>query len=329
MLETLPGEVAAAVDASPDRHMALPVLDDNDGIGCLIALRAGEMSVNVTVADLVDLLAARVVLDSKNQEVGTDATLSIVYRGRTSKWSLLYTDRRSPGDAVARLEMWLLARAHVLERHGVQVTIDRARSWPKPTNVEMQRSAYIVGLSLPEENFGTSPMDEAMAAFSTGNIAGAIEQFTWMAEHKAADNMWNNIAYCNMLLGDYAGAGRQFERMKFLRSDESWPIYKHNRALLACLTDNRQGAHRMLKEAIDWIREAGTKFQPRSALCMLLLARDGKGVTSKDKLPIDAAIFLNLFILGGISMEDLVTELSRRYPDEWDVWVAWVRGVGQ
>jgi hypothetical protein len=74
-----------------------------------------------------------------------------------------------------------------------------------------------------------------------------------------------------------------------------------------------------LREALDWIRDAGLSYDPRHVICMLVI--DGERATSNLNLPVDASILLNLYKMGDLTEEELRAELMSRYPSESEEWL--------
>ena len=168
--------------------------------------------------------------------------------------------------------------------------------------------------------------DRAFAEFKAGNVEGAAELFRYVVSSKTSDRhtdeLRNSLAYCLILRARYEEASAQFDLMEFPRGGNSWPIWQHNRALLHFLTGGVDRGREELREALNWSPAPGSEYDPRDVLCMLLL-NDRGWVVSRDDLPVDAAILLNLRLMNGITGEELATEMSRRYPAEWEDWIGW------
>jgi hypothetical protein len=322
MAEEIPLQVVLALTAGTNSTMPFPIIEDSDGVESLHALRRGERPVKIGLSGMVELILAWSGIDKDNPDAGGDATLTVMYVGKKQRWRVFHATTVTPEVTLERLGSWLTTREKVLERHGIRVTVEGSRSWAPPNTAEMQRLAFISSVDLGAEEFGRSLPTEALATFSAGDIAGALELFSWMIEHRPTEPVLNNIAYCQMLLGNYQEAQKQFAKMSFRRSDPSWPIWQHNRALLTFLTGDKKEAQLMLRQALDWTRETRSDFDPRDVFCMLLLQPGGTGVVSRDKLPIDAAILLNMLVLNALSAEEATAELAKRYPDEYRAWLA-------
>jgi len=317
----IPVLVLVALAAGSNATVPFPAGDDSDGVESLAALRRGASPVKIGVSGMVELLVAVSGHEKDREHITGDATVTLTYGGKKQSWRVFYSSPTTSEAILERLASWLTTREKVLERHGIRVTVEGARIWESPNAAEMQRLAYISELGLPEDDFGKSLAEEALTKFSSGDIDGTVELFSWMLEHRPIDGARNNIAYCEMLRGNHEEAKNQFAKMSFQRSDSSWPIWQHNYALLKFLMGDQEEARRMLQQALDWTKEPRTDFDPRGAFCMLLLQPGGRRVVSQEKLPIDAAILLNMLAVNALSPEQVTSELAKRYPDEYKGWL--------
>lgn len=164
---------------------------------------------------------------------------------------------------------------------------------------------------------------QAIKAFLSGNVESAADFFRSavlvVGVSEPDDDLRNNFAYVLIIREQYDEASAQFAAMNWSRHDLDWPLYKHNQGLLAFLTGDASTGIVYLREALDWIRDAGFGYDPREAICMLVI--EGEVTTSNQDLPIDAAILVNLYKMGDLAEKDLRTELLFRYPKEFEVWM--------
>lgn len=68
--------------------------------------------------------------------------------------------------------------------------------------------------------------------------------------------------------------------------------------------------------------DANAKFNPSTALYVLVLEKSRNGATAESDMPIDAAILINLAIVGDISKHPLIERLSKMYPDKHSLWLS-------
>lgn len=168
----------------------------------------------------------------------------------------------------------------------------------------------------------------AFHKFRSGDVQGAAEIFELMLSPKSpdiinSDNIRNNLAYCFTLLHRYEEAAEQFELMLFPKGSHDWPLLTHNQGVLAFLMGDVKKGREKLRASLKWIAVTCGSYQAGDVECMLLL-KDGPGVTSYDKLPIDAAILLNLHFMGEATREELTAELARRYRVDYEKWLSYM-----
>jgi hypothetical protein len=187
----------------------------------------------------------------------------------------------------------------------------------------MRKLAHIAEFPLPAEHFGGSLMRQALDSFEGGDVEAALTKFEWMLRHHPTDEVRNNIAYCKAVQGRYDEAVEQLKQMRMSRDDPSWPIWQHNRGVLAFVTGDADAGRSSLMEARAWILTADPTYDRRWALCMLLLGPAGQ-VVSRTGLPVDAAILLNLYVMNGLTRDEMRRELGQRYPDEVGAWLEWI-----
>lgn len=164
---------------------------------------------------------------------------------------------------------------------------------------------------------------KAVGEFFSNNVERSAElfRFAMSAEvsSEPSNDMRNNFAYVLILLKQYEEAAEQFAAMNYSIRDIGWPLYTHNQGVEAYFSGEIDAAKVRLREALAWIRDAGISYDPRNIFCMLVI--DGDLATSNRGLPVDAAILLNLYKMGDLKEEELRTELTSRYPKEFEEWL--------
>jgi hypothetical protein len=94
--------------------------------------------------------------------------------------------------------------------------------------------------------------------------------------------------------------------------------------VLSHLRGEGETAEKRLREALSWIEHRRAAYDCRSVICMMLLESSSRSVSSRDGLPVDAAILLNLCATGSISPDDARHRLSELYPQEYQTWLTWL-----
>lgn len=160
-----------------------------------------------------------------------------------------------------------------------------------------------------------------MDRFSAGDITGASDKFERIVElFPDDDNTRNNVLFCSLLLKRYDKAAEHASSINFSEYLTEKPLWQNNRALLSYLTGELDTGLRQLRMALSWINEAGSNFNPHDVYAILLLDKR-EGVSSFQGIPIDAAILINLYLMKGDTLENLLSELSKRYPSEYEDWL--------
>jgi len=163
-----------------------------------------------------------------------------------------------------------------------------------------------------------SLVNKAMREFNASNISGSIEIFRQMSQMLEDDDYKNNLAYCLILNGQYDDAASQFELMDLSFSINA-PLYRHNRALLFFLVGDDAKGIDQVREALSMLK-LNPEYDPREVACMLVLL-SVRNVHSVPGIPMDAAALINLFMMGGLTKDEMITEMLRRYPFEGEQWI--------
>lgn len=163
-----------------------------------------------------------------------------------------------------------------------------------------------------------SLMDRAMREFNAGNMSGAIEIFRQTSQILTDDDSKNNLAYCLILDGQYEDAASQYKLIDLSFSTNA-PLYRHNRAVLFSLMGNDTKAVQEVREALSMMK-LNPEYDPREVACMLVL--ESGNVRSVPGIPMDAAALVNLFMMGELTKDEMVTEMFVRYPYEGEQWIA-------
>lgn len=194
---------------------------------------------------------------------------------------------------------------------------------PHTAVVELLISKLYDETSAVKEAARKALSSQAINTFLSGDVTKAADLFeaavSVESTSELSDELRNNYAYVLILLKQYEEAATQFASMTFSIRDSDWPLLRHNYGLVAYFMGDVDKATSSLREALDWIRDADLGYDPRHAICMLVI--DGEVATSHRDLPVDAAILLNLYKMGDLKEEELRAELSLRYPTEAEGWL--------
>ena len=150
--------------------------------------------------------------------------------------------------------------------------------------------------------------------FFSGDITGAIEIFEVVIQDSEDLDIRNNLAYCLIASGKTQEALLHVRKAK----ENPTPLRLHNWAVAEALNGDFDAAQRILQDA--W------QMQERSVdevevVCMLLLSRDRITATSVKDIPLIAAIWINMLILGCAGLEETTKRLAERYPEKYSEWL--------
>jgi hypothetical protein len=288
--------------------------EDIDAVASLEMLRSGQLPKQVRLARLLGerTLAAR----AKGSSVVTDLVVGLASRGYEAVWQSTVFDPSQRVKLDGEWAEWIADRKPVLESHGISITFASTRQWHPATDAEIQQLAFI-GPSPLDEEFGPSLLAQAFDAFGKGRLDEAVARFEWMVNARPEDFLRNDLAYCLMLQGRFKEAKDQFDRMQFSRKEPSWPLWSHNRAVLAALTDDKAASISLLEKAIA----AHLRAPDRDIICMLLLRPDQRGVVSVDDIAAGAAMTCNLLTVAGSTEADIESELLQKWGEPARAWL--------
>jgi hypothetical protein len=91
------------------------------------------------------------------------------------------------------------------------------------------------------------------------------------------------------------------------------------------LKESRSLTRECFTHALDWISRSREKYNPGKVFYVLVLNKTREKAVSVSGVPVDAALNINLWLVGGITKEDLESRLAALYPErhhEWDTLIA-------
>jgi len=240
---------------------------------------------------------------------------------------MLFTSGESNDAIISMTKRWIAAKGAVLESHRISIEIVGVYEWDLPTDEEVQQLAYLEQAGFPREMFGDGLRERALSAFMAGDVEGAERRFSWMAEHRA-DDILNDLAYCEMMLGKFGEAEAHLKPLRDSRLKRDEPLLcEHNYGLALYLMGQREEARAIMKNVRAGLYDGMGKRNFGDVLCMLTLEEKGARVESRNGLPIDAAVLINSSVMGDVAPEAAKSELADRYPKEHAGWLGWI-GAG-
>ena len=143
-----------------------------------------------------------------------------------------------------------------------------------------------------------------------------------MLSDKESHEARNNLAFCQILTGDIPNG---FENARKVSESQYEPLYEMNKGIAEFLLGKVDESKKSLKNALQRLRSSEGGFEAKVA-CVLVLEAEGKGVSSNEDLPIDAAIVINLWRIGDLSRDELEVDLTKFYPGKVQSWMDGIIG---
>ena len=210
----------------------------------------------------------------------------------------------------------------LLRRGKASVEVGEVEKWTIPTAEEFQWLVYISEApALPEEYFGPSIMERAIRKFDEGSVAAAAELFRRLSWHRESPSMRNNYAYCLLVMGEHDLAGSVLEQIP---AKDATYMVRHNVAVQEILSGSVQSGVARLELLWKEVQEERSR-EKLDAYSMLTLDSPRDSVMSRTGLPVDAAVILNLVIVGKMEDADAVAALEKEYPDKYATWMGWAK----
>ena len=307
-----------ATDAVAIRTPALA--NDVDAVTALDRLRRGGRVAEVAAGDVYPVV--QVVIEGASQKLSAvaDVQLTVGVGGSSTVLGLSYLVRVDGPQVRAKVESWIESHRDLLQRHNTSLQVTDLEEWTLPSLEELQWLVYVANApELPEEHFGLSIVMRAMRKFDDGDVAAAADLFRQMIWHRENSSMRNNYAYCLLVLGEHEKAGSVLQEIP---TKEQTYMARHNIAVLEILTGSVQSGAASLELLWIEVREEQTR-EKLDAYCMLTLGERLNTVTSRAGLPVDAAVIVNLVILGRLKHSDAASALEKQYPDKYQAWLRW------
>ena len=304
-----------------------PRLEGEAATAGLKRLRDGESVSDVAAADV--FILGQIVIEAREEEIvrAVDIHLTVGVSGTSSSWTASYLRGAKVEDVEGEAVAWIESRSEVMEGRQVNVEMAGGGEWNLPSSEELQWLAYASDASEPvlgEEEFGPTVIDRAIGEFDGGNVKGAAALFRRMLKHRESTSLKNNLAYCLLVIGEYEEAG---ELLSAAASKEPTPMVEHNVAIQEVVTGGVEAGAERLERLWRSIQEE-RKVNELDAHCMVTLRSDLGTVESRQGLAVDAAVALNLVVLGRLTRAAMMGELQRWYPDKSAVWMAWIEEAG-
>lgn len=212
---------------------------------------------------------------------------------------------------------WVENHRALLAGNEISIVITGFNRWELPSPVELHRLGRISGYRIPEV-FGPTEGEQAVSKFGQGDIPGCMATFSRMLCDREAGYVRNNLAFCQLVTGD-AVAGLE-NATKAVAGDYE-PLFELNKGIGEFLLGNLDAAKTSLRNALQQLNAPGSKFDSAASYVLVLEAAEKK-CSPHGGLPVDAAILINLWRMGGLTRGELETDLAKLYPEKAQAWLA-------
>ena len=216
------------------------------------------------------------------------------------------------------IEEWIVSHQGLLFGNEITLSMQTFSRWTLPSSEEFSRLTRIAGFPLFDKLFGPREIDVAIEAFGNGDIEQCANILGRMLKDKEDPQIGNNLGFCQILLGRVDSGLVNCEKAMVKDYD---PLFELNKGVAQFLLGDQSAARQSLSHALEWIRDPANKYNSSHAIYILLLDKTSKGVGYLAGMPIDTAILINLWFVGGISREVLQQQLAEVYPEKHTSWL--------
>lgn len=242
-----------------------------------------------------------------------------------SSWFVFRYGSGSDEDNIPEISLsqWLRDRERIFLEYGMVAEITTKSTWTLPENEELQRLAWILEEPLDPDDFGPHILSEGTERYRAGDYGGAASKFLTFIDYRDDASVRNNAAYCYILLGQLDNARRHLKKAMEIRESLE-PLPAVNLGVLEALEGNSERAIELLTTALVEIEAAGNEYNPEAVTCMLILQPNTTSVVSQDDMPVDAAIVINLAVLGAMNSAQARAKLAEQRPGGDMRWPSWI-----
>lgn len=298
---------------------------EEDFVQLLDSLRNGQPAADMSAQAVHVLITiARIARRKKLSDDVVEVHFAFAKRQKVTRFDVLYLTNEKADAVLAQIDAMIATKLEVLKSYDMELTVEGVETWQLPTNYELHRLGRIARVYIPESDFGPSLTDLALEHHDNGRYDEAANVFKEMMNDRESGETRNNAAYCLTMAGEFKAALEIMKQSPDNGKAYNEPyIWQHNLALLTYLSGELDQGKALLSQTYQMAKDDHV-HEMSGAHCMMILSKDRKSVTSRLGIPIDAAILVNLTIMGGVELEETVSTLRGLYPDEYMEWIEWV-----
>src|SRR6266496_443292 len=315
-IENLHGPITQAIGKGCEAPVGFPDMEGRDAVAALQSLREGKPSREFDEG-MTEMILSALIAREEELVYAADVTLMIDSPAGKHTVNSRFFEKNDAPITWSKIRDWLEDHRALLAGNDISVVVTSVDRWKLPTAHEIHRLGRIAGYAIPDL-FGPREVDEAIAKFEAGNIAGCADDFSRMLNDKEEPQVRNNLAFCQLLMGKISSA---LENAAKAVSGDYEPLYEMNKGIAEFLKGNADAAKRSLRNALSQLRAPETSFDRSEPLFVLVLESGGTSVGFHQALPLDAAILVNFWRMGDLSRTELETELIKSYPEKAQAWL--------
>jgi hypothetical protein len=281
----------------------------NDAKQGLFNLRAGK-PVNDVDESMGEMIVSALIANETKALNAAD--VSFHWESPAGRQSTQIRFFEPPGAELRQedIEKWLHDYQALLDRNEISCTRTGFARWKLPTANELHRLGFISGDFIPRV-FGPTQREQAVEKFEKGDVQGCAEVFATMLKDKEDHAIRNNLGFCQILSGDVANG---LQNVSKAIEGEYEPLYELNKGVATFLLGDSETAKQSLRNALKKLHAPESKYSSDAAYVLLVDPAEKKTGAHPD-LPVDAAILINLFRMGGLTRDELEADLMQYYPE--------------
>jgi hypothetical protein len=207
------------------------------------------------VAKIDDGMEQLVSLALRCRDTGSTHVADVVFRWDLPTGKLITTNRyiEKPDKEINLdvLDAWIQLNDGVLKSNDISCKIDKTHRWQVPTDNELQRLGWIANYDIPDA-FGPDLYDRAIQLFAERKVSDCSEIFQQMLSDRDHHEVRNNLAFCQIILGNYKDA---LENLQTAISTKEMALYVLNRGIAECLIGKKDVGAQSIEQAFNQTEE--------------------------------------------------------------------------
>lgn len=293
---------------------SLVTVTGTDAVTALQSLRKGESPPEFDEGMTEMIVSALFARDHGTTHVA-DITLQIESPASKQSCQCRFLEKAQQEITSEQFKLWIETHDTLLANNEIKLVLTDYCRWELPSPSELHRLGRISGYRIPDV-FGPPEVEQALSKFVIGDLAGCIKIFARMLTDKDNPSIRNNLAFCQILDGDFANG---LVNVTAAIESQYNPLFELNKGVCEFLQGDVESATQSLRNALQQLQNAENKFDRSTDYALLVEPAELK-VKPHAELPVDSAILINLFRMEKLDRKDLEVELTRLHPEKPAAW---------